>query len=277
MFNFFKAKPKYAADEIIGVATKPTSGYPAIVVDIHNEFNNAGDRLLKEAKDIIANATVFNEQKANALSEFGFKSTKEVIEKDAVIKKKTEQQMLAEALEYFNVNFPQYKFITQEATAKICKKYDLVLGEVSQYTGFVPEKNIEKIKSFYAVKNEINMQYTQSYTSIWSSPKVITKSEYDSAMEQKRIIRQMAAASNKSHSFLDHVYYNEKKVPLSIVAPLKDMKSEGYKLMDRIFTKEIPDPIVVAPVKYKDVELYCIVTAWGDEASDDLVVNETMN
>ena len=51
----------------------------------------------------------------------------------------------------------------------------------------------------------------------------------------------------------------------------------GYTLKDRIFTKEVPDPVVLAPINFNNTNLYCIVTAWGDEASDPLVVNESNN
>jgi len=45
---------------------------------------------------------------------------------------------------------------------------------------------------------------------------------------------------------------------------------EGYKLERKI---EIPDPVVLQPVKGG----YLILTAWGDEASDPLVMNEINN
>ena len=62
---------------------------------------------------------------------------------------------------------------------------------------------------------------------------------------------------------------------LQICAPVKDMDStglevaEGYKLQK----KHIPDPVVLQPVKNG----YLILTAWGDEASDELVVNQKFN
>ena len=60
---------------------------------------------------------------------------------------------------------------------------------------------------------------------------------------------------------------------MQICAPLKDMevksnqKVKGYKIMD------IPDPVVLQPVRGG----YLIVCAWGDEASDEIVVNQQMN
>ena len=44
---------------------------------------------------------------------------------------------------------------------------------------------------------------------------------------------------------------------------------EGYKLEKKF----IPDPVVLQPVKGG----YLILTAWGDEASDPIVINEINN
>ena len=46
---------------------------------------------------------------------------------------------------------------------------------------------------------------------------------------------------------------------------------DGYKLKQ--VYKDIPDPVVLQPVKGG----YLILTAWGDEASDPLVINENFN
>lgn len=268
MFNFFNKSPK--------TETKAsTSNYPAIVDEIHNAFNVAGERLLEEAKGIIANIRFNNKEKADTLKSFGFSNTKEVIETDKALEKKKQQEELANALEYHNINYPQYKFITKDMAMGICKKYNLVLGEVSQYTGFVPEKNIKQIAKFYENKNEINTEYSQRYSSMWSRAERISKKEYDDGIEYEKQMR--ADCIRYSVPRVTDKHFMENKVGLFIAAPLKDMKSEGYTLKDRIFTREIPDPVVLAPVKYQSIELYCIVTAWGDEASDEIVVNQQMN
>jgi len=51
------------------------------------------------------------------------------------------------------------------------------------------------------------------------------------------------------------------------------MKVKDFK----ISKIEIPDPVVLKPVYYGGQKHYLIVTAWGLEASDELVVNEKMN
>lgn len=64
---------------------------------------------------------------------------------------------------------------------------------------------------------------------------------------------------------------------LQICAPVKDMDMTKISLEDEYkmkkVYKDIPDPVVLQPVKGG----YLILTAWGDEASDPIVVNEINN
>jgi len=62
------------------------------------------------------------------------------------------------------------------------------------------------------------------------------------------------------------------KLTLKICAPLKDMDTTGKELRDYKLVNH-PDPVVLQPVKGG----YLIVTAWGDESKDELVVNEKLN
>ena len=61
---------------------------------------------------------------------------------------------------------------------------------------------------------------------------------------------------------------------LSICAPMKHMNvPSNYKLIGYKYVKEIEDPVVLCRVRGG----YLIVTAWGDEASDEIVVNPVNN
>lgn len=62
----------------------------------------------------------------------------------------------------------------------------------------------------------------------------------------------------------------EKNSEMQIVAPLKDMDTYGKRVIGR---KIIEDPIVLQPVLYGML----IVTKWGDEASDPIVMNPIEN
>ncbi len=120
-----------------------------IIEEIHDRFSSAGERLLKEAKEIIARLTITNEAKAKMLSEFGFTSVPEVKEQKEVAKKRESSETLAKALCELSVKYPGLKFITKDEVMLICEKYNLVLGNVEQFTGFVPEKNLREISDFY--------------------------------------------------------------------------------------------------------------------------------
>lgn len=261
MFKFLRK----AAEVVSPVSTKET------IEAIHAEFNSAGDKLLAEARDIIAGLSSHNSEKASALSRVGFTSTKEVVEVGEIEKLKKENESIAGAIQYYSVHFPQYKFITKKMAMAICEKYNLVLGEVSQYTGFVPQKNLNQISKFFEGENEINTRYTTRSSHIFSRPLVITKDQYEQDKKHEAMARELALQS------IGRWYTMKGNVPLSIAAPLKDMKTDGYTLKDRLFSKEISDPVVMAPVQYNGIDLFCIITAWGEEASDPIVVNETAN
>lgn len=64
------------------------------------------------------------------------------------------------------------------------------------------------------------------------------------------------------------------KTSLMICAPIKDMDVRGMEIEDGYKLKaHIPDPVVLTPCHMG----YFIVTAWGPESSDELVVNQKMN
>ena len=63
------------------------------------------------------------------------------------------------------------------------------------------------------------------------------------------------------------------KPPFSICAPIKDFDTERLRIKDGYKLCEIPDPIVLQPVKGG----YLVVSKWGLEASDGIVVNQQMN
>jgi len=277
MFNLFKSKTEVAEPKVKG-------RYPAVVEAIHREFNLAGDRLLKEAKEIIAGLSITNNDKIQSLKSFGFGNVKEVQETNEKIKIKEKNESVAKALEFCSITYPQYKFITPEVAINICEKYNLVLGRSEQYTAFVPQKNVNEIENFFKNENEINTFYYRQYRGAYIHGKSeITKQYYDREMEEtNRRYERLSQIEVANRQFIaKHThdeYYGKEKKRLSICAPLKDMNMKGHELKGRLVVKkEIPDPVVLCPYKVNDIDLYCIVTAWGDEASDELVVNQQMN
>lgn len=286
MVSLFKRKSEVRTGEYLQIKTH---GYPQIVKDIHNEFNLAGERSLKEAKEILASIRIDNGDKVTNLKKFGFGQVKEIKETEEQLKLRKSNDELASTLEMLSVKYPAYKFITHQVAIDICKKYNLVLGDVGQFTGFVPEKNLNQISAFFEKETELNTICGRSYVIRLSGGESISEmtfAEYEKETQLERYVYENKNTSSHDDFMLQmqrqlmqsqRSQLIKRKRELKIAAPLKDMKTDGYTLKDRIFTKEIPDPVVLAPIKFNNTDLYCIVTAWGDEASDPMVINEIQN
>lgn len=200
----------------------------------------------------------------------GFRSTKEVIEAQLVKDKRAEQEKIATAITDMQQLFPNNKVITEEIIEKICNKYSLIFGEVGQYKGFVPQKNADDIARFYKNHPEESVEYVRQWLNVMRmSRDIISKSEYESAIESMEFNRK----HNMGHQ--SHFRYYKSTPILNICAPLKDMKTDGYKVKGHLLVKDIPDPIVTKlKIHENGTKVHIILTAWGDEASDPMVTNE---
>lgn len=237
-----------------------------LVEEIHETFYTEVDRLLEEAKKPHSLKTDKQEliDKSNRLMSLGFASAKEVdsakIEKERLAKLKKEneeKESTIRAIQYFTVKYPQYKFITEESVLKICNKYGLVYGEVSKYTGTVPDKNLKHIEDFRIHEDDECYRLWIRHYGISRSKKIVSKrycDDYNDGVAVPSVL------------------------PLEIAAPKDDFDLRGMKVENFKLTKiKVPDPVVLKPVMFEDKKYYLIVTAWGDEASDELVVNQNMN
>ena len=249
-----------------------------IIEEIHDTFYSEVDRILEDAK--ISKSLDTDKQylidKCNRLKALGFTSSKEVKEAEVEIKRiehiKLENENkkgLIEAIDYFSFNYPNYKFITEESVQKICSKYNLIYGSVDKYIGEVPEANLKHIENFRI--KEIDECYLRTIL------------RYDGARCHKnwQIYSQSKEISKNLTGYVEScrdykVNYN--KEPLYIVAPKKDFDTRGMYLNNsQLLLMNIPDPIVLCPVVFKSERYFLIVTAWGLESSDELVVNPRHN
>ena len=291
MFGFLRKTVEKAAVSILEseeVKESPFKGKTEreIIEAIHNEFETEVDRLLAEAN--IMNSLESDKEdlvnKGKRLKELGFGASKDVSEANEeeerlrkLENENREKKILAEAINYFSQKYPFYKFITEDSVKKICEKYNLVYSKASRYVGDIPEKNIEDMENFKISEDDAcyffeTIQYS-SYDgrAYYIDERYISKTTAKEECEKHKPKSLSESISNTSHTI--------DKCPLEIVAPIKDFnlnKSEmdGFRINDKI---EIPDPVVLQPVHYKGKKHYLVVTAWGLEASDELVVNEKLN
>lgn len=284
MFNLFKKT----------VNNQNVTSYPTIVDKIHNEFYIAGENILQEANSLLKELEHKDLIKGKRLAAVGFEKTREAIISSETEKKLATTKEIAELVNYYNKNYPNNKFITEKQVKIICEKYGLLFGDISLYKGFVPENKLSLIEDFKLKKedksklwfeitesnNGPNVKLPLSYI----SEKDLTERGLSCFTTKDRLncfyIKGSFANSDLCKPEICELFNGLKYVKativenkLKIVAPAKDMEIPkgkevvGYKIQD------IPDPVVLQPVKGG----YLIVCAWGNEASDEIVVNQKMN
>ena len=252
-----------------------------IVREIHEDFFSEVDKLLAEAKISRSLETTKQDliDKSARLKKLGFVSTKEVNEAQEEITriKRLEEENklkvdLISAIDYFSFKYPQYKFITEESVQKICQKYGLIYSEVSKYKGTVPEKNLKQMEDFKIDQQDQCCLETHTYYHHGVSEKrPLSYSDYKEKLREKD--------SEYGREFKRYDRYDYTICTLEIAGPVGDFNTNGmevkdYKLQEKI---QIPDPVVLQPVFHRKKKYYLIVTAWGLEASDEIVVNQKMN
>ena len=201
----------------------------AVIAEIHNEFDTASDKLLAEAKNILASD--LNVEKGEKLKKLGFRNSKPAIDADTVNFWRNEAIEAKKWIDYYGQHYPFNKFITVFLVGQICEKYRLVCGDADIYRGDVPAKNVLEIEAF-----KLRAQDTHKY-----------------------LIENMTRV---------------RETNFMICAPEKDFDMTNHiRKGNRIVVKEIPDPIVLQPVDGG----FLVVSKWGLEAEDELLVNEKMN
>lgn len=269
MFNFFKKK-EVPVSSPVNNSVVTQAEYPAIVKEIHNEFFTAGDEILSEATCLLKELEQKDLAKGKRLASLGFNKTREAVVAIETENKLATTKEVAELVLYYQTNYPNNKFITEEQVKQICEKYGLVCGDTTMYKGFVPEKKLKEIESFSVKKNE-QIPFTAYYHNGKWVEITIGKAEEYIRWRKEDISNTSSMHSNAFWCQQD--FKVRIKSGYKICAPLKDMDIPLTHKLYEYKIEHIPDPVVLQPVNGG----YLIVCAWGDEASDEIVVNQKMN
>jgi hypothetical protein len=174
------------------------------------------------------------------------------------------------------LHYPNNKFITEDQVKSICEKYGLICGDIGMYKGFVPENKLEIIEQFKIndkdiPKYQIKLGRRNGNLSIYPAnfENYINKERMNGAREFVEFV--LPQFYNRNIGEFDEIVSFNKS--FQICAPLKDMEIPRGKEVIGYKVQDISDPVVLQPCKGG----YLIVTAWGDEASDELVVNQKFN
>lgn len=298
-----------------------------LIAEIHNEFDTAQDRLLKQAEEIILSATApFISKEAEIgerLAKVGFVNTPFAKEFESLNKKRDESRTLvvktseqANLITYYKSAYPFLKFLTEEELNRICTKYNLIHAPVKNYIKHVPEKNLKDIERAQSLKDKDDdsvtyfisgrdpMQFALFLNSIGKTSAYFTKTEikdlfykyygrenysnYDSPREYSDkmafsfsiydllILAWDGSGRKGSYDIIKAEKIN--KSGLFIAAPvshfdLKDTKKKSKFGFFNVEITEVKDPIVFR---------YCkggiqVLTKWGLEAEDELLINSIDN
>lgn len=281
--NLFKSKTISKTVEKSSFKNKTTN---EIIEEIHESFYTEVDNLLADAKILNSLDTDKNEiiEKCERLKSLGFKNTIEIKEAEDELnrleKLSSENQSkktLTEAINYFSFKYPNYKFITEDSVKKICAKYNLIYGEIGRYIGSVPDKNLKHIEDFKIDQNDECFIYEERMFGFGLREMSMQKNFITFNEHRKR--KYTENEHYKRGVLQDRrIHTINMKLPLEIAAPIKDFEIDKMEVTNFKLSKiEIPDPVVLKPVIFKGQKHYLIVTAWGIEASDELIINEKLN
>lgn len=233
-------------------------------------------------------------QKIERFQKIGFSAAKPIKDAEERFKKQQTASEQIEAIEYYQTYYPSYKFISEEQIQKICKKYGLLYGDSGQYLGDIPEKNLSEIEVFkmreedfydggWLGLNDLVGQHLSMYRRRTGGLETFFTRQYSIGVDpfgsregtagwraERGIMATIAEQGNAT------TYPPEKKKPpFKICAPQKDFNTAGYEVKDGY--KLIYDPIVIQPVKYKNILGGLIISKWGLEGQDGSLVNEISN
>jgi hypothetical protein len=259
MFNIFSKKkptPSLSIKKDVQVSN-------AIIQEIHNAFDIAGDKALTDAKKILGLAVSEHEiKRAQMLKSLGFTQTPDVKNEADRVAVANMAERRAETVQKYLVKYPHYKFIFEDQVKEICEKYGLLCGTAERYRGTIPDKNLAEIAAF-KVSDEDTYVAERSWQTV----------HYYTLAYAKRRLQEYDERGKRQEDYTD---YNSRpnfhNVPFYICAPEKDMDITNARKFGHMI-KDVPDPIVLHFVK----DGYLIVSKWGIEGEDPSLVNETMN
>jgi hypothetical protein len=215
-------------------------------------------------------------QRAKLISEAVKLEEKEKRKYGEMIDSLESQKREFEQAVYYKEKYPFLKFITDKQLDRLCKKYSLVYAPVGNYTGNVPDKNLEEIKNARIdEKDFMGVTFTVKMSDKEMRKKVVI-SEERFKIERVRFspFSELAKEAGFKYPYLD--YYTRKtftkddsKQGLFIAAGKSQFNLNGLKKLKP--TAYVPDPIVFRFVKGGVL----VISKWGDEANDpELVVAE---
>jgi len=259
--------------------------YPAIVQEIHKSFETAGDKLLAEANEVLRKCGETDVEKGKRLAKIGFTATREAKLVNEVMLEEGKAQSIAIAITDYQRRYPLCKIITQKQVDEICKKYNLINAPISRYTGFVPVDKLQPIEQFKLKEQDrpeplykvVKWRFDDGQK---DEIKLLKKDIFEASEIGGIGSSTTHVRTDNGHVFIDSYETIDRGAEHVTWAPKKDfdLKDLGQKgcafFKSELFKVSAPDPVVLQELKGG---YFAIICAWGDEASDPIVVNQINN
>lgn len=270
---------------------KKKKNYSKQIEEIHKEFNTANIKILSESTKTLNEFVDLDRDKAHRLKKVGFINAKEAKDISNIEKIEENAKKNIEFVAYYAKHYPFQKFITEKEVETICKKYNLVCGGVERYKGFVPKDKLKLIENFKLRKEDEGVAFNNGI--YIKDGQIAKRGDYYHIFNKKEVSTGVTKDYTLKYAFqsddgIDWYASDEKNLfgladfrsirttiapSFKICAPIKDMDVKGMTVVSNYKLESIPDPIVLKPVNGG----YLVVACWGDEASDEIVVNTIMN
>lgn len=200
------------------------------------------------------------DQLQNTLIQLGLNNSKTYKDLSENISVNNNIENLNKDLELYNkiqIKHTDYRLIGIKNILSLCEKYDLYLGLMDQFVGTIPHSNLQDLKKH--------------------NDSVLNSKEFCRLSDKSAIEIGVYNSHNKYAIVAPRYMFKENLIEvdrliLNIEKPKLKIKFEYHKPSLNL------DPIILAPVYnprgYENVIMYQIVTAWGEEAEDDNVINK---
>lgn len=238
------------------------------------------------------------QKRYSKLKDLGFNNLSTFKETEDTNVKELEE--INDVMNEYAVLYPNHKFILQQDIHKVCEKYGLVLTSPDRFTGAIPEKNQRDIIDFeHKHDDEMFFLDKDAASNILTTASKVVKETRSSDRSSYRIPNTFSHMVSIAVKNYDRKINSRASELLLNHPPVGDFH---FKVRSGIFlastpdlvnmencvvrnntvtldiekytpTKTVPDPIVFAKVPKGAI----IITAWGEEASDPLVVNQNNN
>lgn len=150
-----------------------------------------------------------------------------------------------------------YKAIYKNQAIHLCEKYGLLIADLDDFIGNIPDKNLDEVNYFM----DKYFRITKNIRTLFSTKDIEFKSWKEYHDYKPKWFYSLGETKSNFH--------------FKIIAPKKDLNLTGKRIVG---SEVVDDPIIVAiPNKYARNEYWFIITAWGDEAKDEIVFNERNN